>query len=56
MLGKEASVETIMQEELGYNDPILVQLSRYFKTLLQGIWASVRDRRTESDIFGAYFR
>ena len=38
MLGKEASVETVenMREELGYNDPILVQLGRYFKTLLQG--------------------
>ena len=38
MLGKEASVETVenMREELGYNDSILIQLGRYFKSLLQG--------------------
>lgn len=38
MLGKEASIETVenMREELGYNDPILVQLGRYFKSILKG--------------------
>lgn len=38
MLGKEASIETVenMREELGYNDPLLVQLGRYFVNLLHG--------------------
>ena len=38
MLGKEANTEVVAstRERLGYNDPILVQLGRYFVNLLHG--------------------
>ena len=58
MLGKEANTEVVesTRERLGYNDPILVQLGRYFVNLLHGeMGACLRTGESNFDIIKRVF-